>query len=142
MTKKYLKLETQCMKCFLGGLLLWKLKCFEWYKSWFDSWKCNVHFNSFELQISLFGFCKDKTKDSNLCRKPNVQCLKLTLKYYRKDTEPYIILLCTHLYNTSVRYLSITCNVLIVCYIRCKKFIIFESTTQFKVRRSSDQVVL
>ena len=33
----------------------------------------------------------------------------------------YIILLCTHLYHTSFRYLSITCIACIACHIKCKK---------------------
>ena len=31
----------------------------------------------------------------------------------------YIMLSCTHLYHSSFRYLSITCNAFIACYIRC-----------------------
>ena len=34
----------------------------------------------------------------------------------------YIILVCTHFYHTSFRYLSITSNPFIACYIRHKKY--------------------
>ena len=43
---------------------------------------------------------------------------------YRKDTEPLYNSLGTHLYHTFFRYLSITCNAFIACYIRCKKYLI------------------
>ena len=33
-----------------------------------------------------------------------------------------IILLCTHLYHTSFRYLSSACNAFIACYFRYKKY--------------------
>ena len=48
---------------------------------------------------------------------------------YRKEMQNfYIILLCTHLCHTSLRYLSITCNALISCYINIRNILFHLST--------------
>ena len=88
-------------------------------------------------------YCLDLT----LCytdQKPNKMKTRIfCAQYYEAITiikilNLYIILLCTHLYNTYFQYLSSTCNAFVACYNRRRKnavespvFFITESTPMF-----------
>ena len=56
-----------------------------------------------------------KYRKQNLCE---------NVPFIVKIQNLYIILLCTYLYHTSFRYLSITCNTFIAHDIRHKKYLI------------------
>ena len=78
--------------------------------------------NQIIINISLLSLVQNFLE---VCErlKENDCIQKLRCWDYRKDTEPLHYFLCIHLYHTSFRYLSITCNAYISCYIRCKKYI-------------------